>query len=124
MTNDLVAFLKAHLDEDADLARRCDGAEFSAGGGAVRGCGPEVACVGCFHPDHHRPRQSRADEALESRSSVQWRAPPGRQEPRPLHGAWVEGGREGSGASGELRNEGQARFSLHCRLDTGSLCLH
>ena len=34
MTNDLVAFLKAHLDEDADLARRCDGAEFSAGGRA------------------------------------------------------------------------------------------
>jgi hypothetical protein len=34
MTNDLVAFLKAHLDEDADLAWRCDGAEFSAGGRA------------------------------------------------------------------------------------------
>ncbi|WP_405842314.1 hypothetical protein [Streptomyces sp. NBC_01518] len=62
MINDLVAFLKAHLDEDADLARRCDGAEFSAGG-AVRGCGPVVACVGCFHPDRHRPRQGRADEA-------------------------------------------------------------
>ncbi|MEV6506769.1 DUF6221 family protein [Streptomyces sp. NPDC051642] len=30
MTNDLVAFLKARLDEDADLARRCDGAGFSA----------------------------------------------------------------------------------------------
>ncbi len=36
MTNDLVAFLKAHLDEDADLARRCDGAEFSAGGRRAR----------------------------------------------------------------------------------------
>jgi len=30
MTNDLVAFLKARLDEDADLARRCAGAGFSA----------------------------------------------------------------------------------------------
>lgn len=30
MTNDLVAFLKARLDEDADLARRCGGAGFSA----------------------------------------------------------------------------------------------
>ncbi|MET8767674.1 recombinase family protein [Streptomyces sp. NPDC004658] len=25
-----------------------------------------------------------------------WRAPPGRHEPRPLHGVWVEGGRDGS----------------------------
>ncbi|MEV0474529.1 DUF6221 family protein [Streptomyces prunicolor] len=30
MTNDLVAFLRARLDEDADLARRCDMAGFSA----------------------------------------------------------------------------------------------
>ena len=30
MTNDLVAFLKARLDEEGDVARRCDGAGFSA----------------------------------------------------------------------------------------------
>ncbi|MEU0436224.1 DUF6221 family protein [Streptomyces sp. NPDC006290] len=30
MPNDLVAFLKARLDEEADLARRCDGAGFPA----------------------------------------------------------------------------------------------
>ncbi|MGW0835887.1 DUF6221 family protein [Streptomyces prunicolor] len=30
MTNNLVAFLKARLDEDANLARRCDGTGFSA----------------------------------------------------------------------------------------------
>ncbi|WP_267885230.1 DUF6221 family protein [Streptomyces sp. NRRL F-525] len=40
MTNDLVAFLKARLDEDADLARRCDGAEFSAGGAPCAAAGP------------------------------------------------------------------------------------
>src|SRR4051812_40221314 len=33
---------------------------------------------------------------MASRSFVQWRAPPGRQEPRPLHGVWVDGGRDGS----------------------------
>lgn len=30
MTNELMAFLKARLDEEADLAQRCDGAGFSA----------------------------------------------------------------------------------------------
>lgn len=33
---------------------------------------------------------------MASRSFVQWRAPPGRHEPRPLHGVWVDGGRDGS----------------------------
>jgi hypothetical protein len=31
-----------------------------------------------------------------SQSFVQWRAPPGRQEPRPLHGVWVDGRRDGN----------------------------
>lgn len=33
---------------------------------------------------------------MASRSFVQWRAPPGRHEPRPLHGVWVDGGRDAS----------------------------
>ena len=33
------------------------------GGGAVRECRLSVACVGCSHPVHRRPRQSRADAA-------------------------------------------------------------
>jgi hypothetical protein len=33
---------------------------------------------------------------MASRSFVQWRAPPGRHEPRLLHGVWVDGGRDGS----------------------------
>jgi hypothetical protein len=33
---------------------------------------------------------------MASRSFVQWRAPPGRHEPRPLHGVWVDGVRDGS----------------------------
>jgi len=33
---------------------------------------------------------------MASRSFVQWRAPPGRHEPRPLHRVWVDGVRDGS----------------------------
>ncbi len=33
---------------------------------------------------------------MASRSFVQWRAPPGRHGPRPLHGVWVDGRRDGS----------------------------
>lgn len=31
--------------------------------GAVADRGSVVACAGCSHPDHRRPRQSRADAA-------------------------------------------------------------
>jgi len=39
---------------------------------------------------------------MASRSFVQWRAPPGRHEPRLLHSVWVDGGRDGSWGSGGL----------------------
>ncbi len=52
---------------------------------------------GCSHPVHRRPRQSRADAAQgrQGRSysgALHLDAP----EPRPLHGVWVDGGRDGS----------------------------
>jgi len=62
MTNDLVAFLKAHLDEDADLARRCDGAEFSAGGAPCAAAGPKWRAWGASIPttiDPGRAEQMR-----------------------------------------------------------------
>ncbi|MFB7336913.1 hypothetical protein FNH09_09800 [Streptomyces adustus] len=51
MDNDLVVFLNARLDEEADLARRCDGAgccgEWVASGDTVDFC--QVSLAG-FHP--------------------------------------------------------------------------
>ncbi|MFC9614504.1 transposase [Streptomyces sp. NPDC056938] len=41
-----------------------------------------------------------------SRSSS-WRAPPGRHEPRPLHGVWVDGGRDGSWGGWWVHERGQ-----------------
>lgn len=54
----------------------------------VRGGAPIPPAV-----DPGRAEQTRP---MASRSFVQWRAPPGRHEPRPLHGVWVDGGRDGS----------------------------
>jgi hypothetical protein len=42
------------------------------------------------------PGRAEQTRHLASRSFVQWRAPPGRQAPRPLHGVWVDGRRDGS----------------------------
>ncbi|WP_245389716.1 HAD hydrolase-like protein [Streptomyces sp. PvR006] len=42
------------------------------------------------------PGRAEQTRPMPSRSFVQWRAPPGRHEPRPLHGVWVDGGRDGS----------------------------
>ncbi|MFC9050684.1 hypothetical protein ACFU5D_01915 [Streptomyces anthocyanicus] len=42
------------------------------------------------------PGRAEQTRPRASRSFVQWRAPPGRPEPRPLHGVWVDGGRDGS----------------------------
>ena len=42
------------------------------------------------------PGRAEQTRPVASRSFVQWRAPPGRHEPRPLHGVWVDGRRDGS----------------------------
>ncbi len=46
------------------------------------------------------PGRAEQTRPMASRSFVQWRAPPGRHEPRPLHGVWVDGRRDGSQVSG------------------------
>jgi hypothetical protein len=75
------------------------------GGGAAGECRPSVAGAGGSHPVCHRPRQSRADAAQgrQGRSysgALHLDAP----EPRPLHGVWADGRRDGSWGSGELRS--------------------
>ncbi len=47
-------------------------------------------------PDTVDPGRAEQTRPMASRSFVQWRAPPGRHEPGPLHGVWVDGGRDGS----------------------------
>jgi hypothetical protein len=42
------------------------------------------------------PGGAEQTRPLAFRSFVQWRAPPGRQEPRPLHSVWADGRRDGS----------------------------
>lgn len=54
----------------------------------VRGKLPSRPTADPGRAEQTRPRASR--------SFVQWRAPPGRPEPRPLHGVWVDGVRDGS----------------------------
>jgi hypothetical protein len=55
---------------------------------------------------------------MTSRSFVQWRAPPGRHGPRPLHGVWVDGRRDGSlggcvaGEEQQVRAQSAARYGL------------
>ena len=53
-------------------------------------------CKGAPIPSAIDPGRAEQTRPLASRSFVQWRAPPGRQEPRPLHGVWVDGRRDGS----------------------------
>ena len=59
------------------------------------------------------PGRAEQTWPLASRSFVQWRAPPGRQEPRPLHGVWVDGRRDGSWVVGGLTSV----FHLPCQPD-------
>ncbi|TQJ92608.1 hypothetical protein FBY22_3491 [Streptomyces sp. SLBN-31] len=42
------------------------------------------------------PGKAEQTRPMASRSFVQWRAPPGRHEPRPLYGVWVDGVRDRS----------------------------
>jgi hypothetical protein len=63
--------------------------------GAVRECRPESwRALGDPVPPAIDPGRAQQTRSLASRSFVQWRVPPGRQEPRPLHGVWVDGRRE------------------------------
>jgi hypothetical protein len=66
------------------------------GGGAVADCGSVGAARGAPIPSTVDPGKAEQTRPRASRSFVQWRAPPGRPEPRPLHGVWVDGGRDGS----------------------------
>ncbi|MFF9393491.1 UTRA domain-containing protein [Streptomyces griseoluteus] len=66
------------------------------GGGTVADRGPVVACAGAPIPSTADPGRAEQTRHLASRPFVQWRAPPGRQAPRLLHGVWVDGGRDGS----------------------------
>jgi hypothetical protein len=69
------------------------------GGGAVPDCGSIVVSVGAPIPSAVALGRAEQTRPRASRSFVQWRAPPGRPEPRPLHGVWVDGGRDGSWGS-------------------------
>ncbi len=51
---------------------------------------------GASIPSTIAPGRAEQTRPLASRSFVQWRAPPGRQEPRPLHSVWADGRRDGS----------------------------
>lgn len=64
------------------------GAPSPTAGTLGRACAPIPTTADPGRAEQTRPRASR--------SFVQWRAPPGRPEPRPLHGVWVDGGRDGS----------------------------
>ncbi|GHI07258.1 hypothetical protein Scel_55790 [Streptomyces cellostaticus] len=66
-----------------------EGAPFPAAGSSWRAWGAPIP----YTVDPGRAEQTRP---MASRSFVQWRAPPGRHEPRPLHGVWVDGVRDGS----------------------------
>jgi len=78
----------------------------ASGGGGSAGTGMEGAPLptagtlgrawGAPIPSTADPGRAEQTRPRASRSFVQWRAPPGRPEPRPLHGVWVDGGRVGS----------------------------
>jgi hypothetical protein len=58
--------------------------------------GPQWRARGAPIPSTVDPGKAEQTRPMASRSFVQWRAPPGRHGPRPLHGVWVDGGRDGS----------------------------
>ena len=66
-----------------------EGAPYASAGGVV-------ACAGAPIPPAIDPGRAEQTRPMASRSFVQWRAPPGRHGPRPLHGVWVDGRRDGS----------------------------
>jgi hypothetical protein len=79
--------------------------EHASGGGAqtprwwgrrTRVRAPGGVREGASIPSAIDPGGAEQTRPLASRSFVQWRAPPGRQEPRPLHGVWADGRRVGS----------------------------
>lgn len=61
------------------------------------------------------PGKAEQTRPMASRSFVQWHAPPGRHEPRPLHGVWVDAGRDGSWGEWWVEREGRRRVhALPC----------
>jgi hypothetical protein len=65
------------------------GAPFASAGEQWRAWGAPI-------PPAIDPGRAEQTRLMASRSFVQWRAPPGRHEPRPLHGVWADGRRDGS----------------------------
>lgn len=89
-----------------------DGAPFASAGQEWRARGAPI-------PSADDPGRAEQTRPLASRSFVQWRAPPGRQGPRPLHDVWVDGRRDGSW--GEWWSEAGAKdppLKLQHRHDT------
>ncbi len=87
------------------------------GRGPSSGCGLLVVRGGGgSHPVCRRPRQAEQTRGLASRSFVQWRAPPGRQAPRPLH---VRVGRRQTGweRGYPLLRKARPYVSRHSRID-------
>lgn len=72
----------------------------SAGTGGKGAPSPSAGASWCVWgapiPSTADPGRAEQTRHRASRSFVQWRAPPGRPAPRPLHGVWVDGGRDGS----------------------------
>jgi hypothetical protein len=85
----------------------------SSGGSADTGmegtpsptAGPIWRARGAPIPSAVDPGRAEQTRPMASRSFVQWRAPPGHHEPRPLHGVWVDGGRDGSWGEWWARSE-------------------
>lgn len=46
-------------------------------------------CAGSSHPTTDEPGRAEQRRPVAANSFVQWRAPPGRNEPRPLQGVWA-----------------------------------
>jgi hypothetical protein len=72
------------------------------------------------------PGRAEQTRPLASRSFVQWRAPPGRQGPRPLHGVWVDGRRDGSwryGGSRRVTAVRSVKACSRCKIATPELLL-
>jgi hypothetical protein len=70
MSRDLVAFLHARLDEEADLARRCDGdgcGEWAAHGHTVDFCQGQLSG---FHPTIARHDPARVLREVEAKRRV------------------------------------------------------
>lgn len=80
--------------------RACASGGGSAGtgmeGAPLAGAGTLWRARGASIPSTADPGRAEQTRPRASRSFVQWRAPPGRPEPRPLHGVWVDGRRDGS----------------------------